>query len=148
MGAEINLSEIKELFEEAKNIGELALEYLALDYWTESVEEAPIKRGTLRGSIQAEQVSIHNWIIGTNLEYALYVHEGTRSYPITAQSAEALGPLDIAFSYLGVSHSGYGFFKSVQHPGIEGNPFFDRTTETVEGRIEEFIGMAVAEVGG
>lgn len=142
MPVDFDPREVELLFEGLQGVGPQALEYLGFDFLAEATMEAPVRRGTLRGSIQATEQADYQWIIGSDLEYALYVHEGTRPHLIEANHAQALGPLEISASYLGVTRSGFGFFKSVMHPGTAPDPFFDRAIETVESRVDEYITMA------
>jgi hypothetical protein len=58
MGAELDRSDVDLLFEDIKTVGSKVIEYLAIDFWSISVEEAPIAKGTLRGSIHAESMMI------------------------------------------------------------------------------------------
>jgi hypothetical protein len=129
MTAEINHEEVYRLLYALKEVGSKVVEYMAMDFWAESVEEAPIKKGTLRGSIQAQQQDDLTWIIGTNLEYAVPVHEGYESFPLNS-------PVNIDGNWVYIK----------EHPGYSGNPFFDRTTEIIESRIDTYLDLAMADI--
>lgn len=146
MGAEVDSKEVLDLFDDMLNVGTNALEFMTMDFWEISTERANIEKGTLRGSIQADKQSDHQWIVGTNLEYAPYVHDGTPPHEIKAKSGKALGPITITGSYLGVSKSGKAFFKVVHHPGYKGNPFFDDSLEIIERQLDEYVGMAMKAI--
>lgn len=50
----------------------------ALDVQTNAIELAPVKTGTLRRSIRVQHISgLEAWI-GSKLDYARFVHDGTR----------------------------------------------------------------------
>jgi len=135
MSMELDRSEIDLFFEGAREIGAKALEYMAMDFWGVSVEKANIRRGTLRDSIQAEQQSDDVWTVGTNLEYASYVHEGTDPHEIFPLGKQAL-------YWEGASHP----VKSVYHPGYEGNPWFDTAADIIEERMDEYLEMAIGDL--
>jgi hypothetical protein len=129
LGVELNHEELDRLLDNLKEVSSKVLEYMAMDFWSVSVEEAPIKKGTLRASIQSEQQDDLTWIVGTNLEYAVPVHEGYDSFPLDS-------PVNIDGQWV--------YIKT--HPGYSGNPFFDRTTEIIEGRIETYLDLAMADI--
>ena len=133
MGMEINNGEVQLMFEGAKGVPEKALEYLAMDYWAVSVENANIKTGNLRSSIQAEGGG-NEWIVGTDLEYAPFVHEGTAPHVIEGNPY---------LYWEGAEHP----VRRVQHPGYEGNPWFDTALEIIEGRLDEYLEMAIGDIG-
>jgi hypothetical protein len=134
MGAEINDADIQLVFEGMKEIGLRAMVLMGSDFEAEAVQEAPIKTGNLRSSIQATTKDDYMWIVGTNLEYAPYVHEGTEPHVIEGNPW---------LYWPGAEHP----VRKVNHPGTEANPFFDRATDTVEGRLDEYIQMAMEDVG-
>jgi hypothetical protein len=129
MGVEIDRSEVDGLFEELEYVGSRSIEYLALDFWSISVEEAPIAKGTLRGSIQADQKDDLSWIVGTNLEYAVPVHEGYPPFWLDS-------PVNIDGNWVYIK----------EHPGYSGNPFFDRTIDSLEGKIDTYLDLAIADL--
>lgn len=50
----------------------------ALDIEAGAKKRAPVDTGTLRGSIQARQVSATHWIVTVGADYGLYLEYGTR----------------------------------------------------------------------
>lgn len=136
MGGELDRSELNIMFEGAKQIGILALEYLAMDFWAVSVEHANIKWGTLRDSIQPDQQNDNVWTVGTNLEYAPFVHEGTEPHLITSQYWDGY------LYWPGAKHP----VRYVEHPGYEGNPWFDTALDIIEGRSDEYLQRAMDDL--
>lgn len=94
--------------------------------------ETPVKRGTLRRSITSRVDSPTRGVVGTNLRYAVYVHEGTRPHVITPVTKRAL-------FWTGAAHP----VKRVQHPGTRANPFLVRGVERARHDIER----ALADLG-
>lgn len=95
--------------------------------------EAPVKTGHLRRSITSDvQEGRSRVIVGTNLDYAIFVHEGTAAHTIVAKRMKAL-------SWPGARHP----IKSVRHPGTKPNPFMERGLDRSRGEIE-----ALAEEAG
>lgn len=135
MTIEIDTSDFLDLLNELSNVGSTVMQLMGADFWAESVLEAPVREGTLRGSIQATVQDNYQWIVGTDLEYALFVHDGTRAHDIGSPVYIGGGE----WRYIGRSPTG----KGKPHPGTEANPFFDRATDTIEGRLEEYLTMAV-----
>jgi hypothetical protein len=133
----VDTSEVELLFEGMKQIGETALEILKDDFLSVSADEVPRLTNTLANSIQATGGG-NNWIIGTDIEYAGYVHEGTGPHDIGS-------PVLIGGSwvYIGLSPGG----KGKPHPGYKGDPFFDRAIDTVEGRTDDYISQAITVLG-
>ena len=142
MPAEFDKSDWDLLYEGSKEIGSKALEYLALDFLTESKEEAPVKEGGLVSSIEPNFQSDYQWIIGANIEYAADVHEGH----------VVAGPLNSDrqrkwwFATLKDEYGGEYTPKVGTGNKSDGNPFFDRALDTVEGNLEEYIKMATEDL--
>ena len=76
-----------------------------------------IDTGRLRNFIQIVEIPRGGVIvqrIGTDVEYAIFVHEGTRPHIIRPRNASVLawrGPTGMVFA------------RSVNHPGMAANPF-------------------------
>lgn len=130
MSAEMDPTEVYLLFEGAKELAPKVMELWGADFWSESVQEANIRKGTLRGSIQATLESDYMWIVGTNLEYAPYVHDGTQPHMIMGNPW---------LSWPGADHP----VRKVMHPGYGGNPWFNTAGETTTGRLEEYLNIAM-----
>ena len=131
----VDTSEVYLVFDGLKEIGDIALEAMAMDLWAEATELANVKTGDLRSSIQAQGEG-SQWVVGTDLEYALYVHEGTPEHDIGS-------PINIDGHWVYIGRSPKG--KGKPHPGYKGNPFFDDATNIVEGRTDEYIQQAIGE---
>jgi hypothetical protein len=134
MGMEVNTSELELLLEGLNNLSSKVLEDLAWDFESQSTDLANIQKGTLKASIQAQQTSDLSWIVGTNIEYAPYVHEGFPAHEIKATNAKAL------------SFPDGNFYKRVWHPGYVGNPFFDDTTDIIEAQLEKYLELAMGDI--
>ena len=81
------------------------------------------------GSIQAEQSDDLNWIVGTNLEYAVPVHEGYDPFWLDS-------PVNIDGNWVYIK----------EHPGYSGDLFFDRTIDTIEARIDTYLDLAITDL--
>lgn len=119
-------SEYDDTVSKFEELGPAIISNMAADFDAEATEEAPIRHGGLRGSIQAgiRQLDDFNWMVGSNLEYAPPVHDGHLTRPAIKHPERSKG----------------------QH-WVEGNPFFDRAGETVSGRLDEYEEMAKEDVG-
>lgn len=95
--------------------------------------ETPVKRGTLRRSITHRIESETQSRIGTNLDYAKPVHEGSKPHVIRPRTKQAL-------FWKGANHP----VKKVNHPGTKGNPFFTRGLD----RARPAIDVELGEIGG
>lgn len=136
MGMEFDPTEVQFMFEGAKGVPEKAMEYLALDYWAVSVEKANHDEGDLQSSIQMEGGG-NEYTIGTDLYYAPFVHEGTAPHMITSQYWDGY------LYWPGADHP----VRYVMHPGYEGNPWFDIALDIIEGRLDEYLEMAIGDIG-
>lgn len=87
---------------------------------------APVDTGRLRASIQGELT--RSWTlrprftVGSNVEYAAYVNDGTRPHIIRPRNARAL-----RFMVGGQ----VVYARVVHHPGTRANPFLDRALREV-----------------
>lgn len=93
----------------------------------ESVREAPVITGRLRGSA----VNTFSTLKGTlefKAKYAIWVHDGTSPYTILPSSKKAL-------YWKGASHP----VKRVNHPGIRANPFLKRAVENNQETIDKYF---------
>lgn len=86
----------------------------------------PVDTGRLRASLRLERRSLFGlrmrWTVGSDVEYAAAVNDGTRPHKITAKNAKAL-----KFKVGGQTV----IVKSVQHPGTRARPFLDRALTEV-----------------
>ncbi|MFJ8301600.1 HK97 gp10 family phage protein [Streptomyces sp. NPDC094447] len=87
---------------------------------------APVDTGRLRASIRVERRSIlglrQRWTVGSDVEYAPMVNDGTRPHIIRPKRAKAL-----KFTVGGKTV----YAKVVRHPGTRGNPFLDKALADV-----------------
>ena len=134
MGMDVNTSELELLFEDLKELSSKVLEFLAWDFESESTKLANVQTGKLMASIQARPQSDLSWVVGTDIEYAPYVHEGFPAHEIKATNAKALSLPD------------GNFYSHVWHPGYVGNPFFDDTTDIIESQLEKYLELAMGDI--
>lgn len=87
---------------------------------------APVRTGRLRSSIRAEPPRIFSLRgsvkVGSDLEYAAFVNDGTRPHTIRPRTKQVL-----RFQVGGR----VVFAKVVNHPGARANPFLDRALREV-----------------
>lgn len=87
---------------------------------------APVRTGRLRSSIRAEPprfFSLRGSVtVGSDLEYAAFVNDGTRPHVIRPRRAQVL-----RFQIGGRTV----FAKVVNHPGTKARPFLDRALREV-----------------
>ncbi|MER5705988.1 HK97 gp10 family phage protein [Streptomyces sp. NPDC002122] len=87
---------------------------------------APVDTGRLRASIRVERRSTfglrQRWTVGSDVEYAPMVNDGTRPHVIRPRTKKAL-----KFKMGGKTV----YAKVVHHPGTRANPFLDRALADV-----------------
>jgi len=91
------------------------LEESAKFVFAEARERAPVRTGRLRESISLIKVNDLHYVVGSPLEYAVYVERGTRPHIIRPKRARAL-----RFVVGGETV----FARLVRHPGTKPHPFF------------------------
>lgn len=139
---EFNDEEVRQLAILARGAIRRAQELVAQEVWGNISREAPTDHGKLAGEWTIEAVGEMDWRIYTNTEYAAWVHDGTgihgpRGTPIVPRTAPFL-----VFEFKGrIWH-----LRSVK--GQKPNPYADRAMAKAEGRVNEFIERAMAEMGG
>lgn len=139
---------------EVSYIGLAALTALAMDAVEEAVTQsaedlvgaqmgaAPVKTGTLRGSIHIESIERGGDSVtamtstgGEADAYAIFVHEGTGPHVIEPKVASAL-------SWPGAAHP----VKVVHHPGTRADPFMSNPLIANIGVYERAMAAAAASV--
>lgn len=89
----------------------------------------PVRRGRLRASLRVQRRGFLGlrlrWTIGSDVEYADMVHDGTRPHIIRPRTKQAL-----RFKVGGRTV----FATVVHHPGTRARPFLDRALATVARR--------------
>ena len=138
---EFNDEEVRQLAALTKGAIRRAQELTAQEVWGQIGREAPTDHGKLAGDWTIEAVGETDWRIYTDTEYALWVHDGTGVYgprgtPIVPRTATHL-----VFEWQGREWR----LRSVK--GQQPNPYADRAMILAESRTEEFINMAIAEMG-
>ncbi|MFC8583455.1 HK97 gp10 family phage protein [Streptomyces sp. NPDC057217] len=87
---------------------------------------APVDTGRLRASIRLERRSVfglrQRWTVGSDVEYAPMVNDGTRPHKIRPRTKKAL-----RFKVGGK----VVFARVVSHPGTRARPFLDRALRDV-----------------
>jgi hypothetical protein len=87
---------------------------------------APVDTGRLRASIRVERRSTfglrQRWTVGSDVDYATMVNDGTRPHIIRPKQAKAL-----RFKAGGKTV----FARIVHHPGTRARPFLDRALADV-----------------
>lgn len=89
----------------------------------------PVDTGNLRGSLQMRITKTANVVSGevfTNVNYAQYVHEGTRPHKITPRAPGGV----LRFPVPPRSRN-FVFARSVNHPGTRPRPFLRLAIEQV-----------------
>lgn len=80
----------------------------------------PVDQGRLRSSIRwvlrSDSRGLHA-VVGTDVEYALFVHEGTRDHDIRPRRARVLRFPSTR------GRGGFAYARIVHHPGTTGVPF-------------------------
>lgn len=93
---------------------------------------APVKRGTLRRNITGRVESGGNLgLVGTNLHYAPYVHEGTRAHTIKPRNARLLS--------FKTSGGAQVYARMVRHPGTKPQPFLKEALRDGRGDVNQLM---------
>ena len=99
-------------------------------------DEAPVITGNLQSSIRRENMGAFRVFPDEGIApYAYYVLKGIPPHEIWAKPGSAL-------------NTPYGLFAKVNHPGTEGNPFFDRGIENAQGDIDAEVELFTAWLTG
>ena len=99
----------------------------------EAKERCPVQTGELRRSIMTEIKADTDQIegkVGTTLDYAPYIHEGTGIY-----SRTGAGRKDVPWVYYSPKD---GKFHSTS--GVKSRPFLEEAANAIAPRITEFFG--------
>ncbi len=147
MGMEFPGDQLLQILEDLRNVVSHVLDLTAMELWGNISREAPYDHGRLSGSFEIEQIDDLSYRIFTNVEYALFVHDGTRPHWIEASHDSYLG-VTIRQGFLwweGASHP----VRRVYHPGYAGNPWIDeKAIPMTEDRVDEFIQTALTSTAG
>ena len=96
------------------------LEESAKFVFAEARERAPVRTGKLRESISLVKVNDLHYVVGSPLDYAVFVERGTRPHIIKPKRARALR-FEVGGEVV--------FARLVRHPGTKPNPFFARALQ-------------------
>lgn len=122
---------VDELFTQLGEVGPKIMELWGVDFLVVVDDEVPVDTHNLQWSIPANtEKGDWSWTIGTNVEYAPFVHEGHMTRPRTVHTK----------NYGSLKYGGSQRF-------IPGNPFFDRTLDTTESRLEDYRDQALEMIG-
>lgn len=100
--------------------------------------EAPVKRGALRRSITSRvERGGDRGVIGTNINYARAVNDGSRPHIIKPKRAKAL-------FWRGALHP----VRVVHHPGSKGVQFVERTRDRLRPVAERELGAEYGKALG
>ena len=138
---EFNDEDIRRFAELATQVFSRATELLAQEVWGNIMRESPTDHGRLAGSFAIEQINDYDWRIYTNVEYALWVDEGTGIHGPTGQRIVPVQANVLVFDWLGKTW----FLRSVE--GQKPNPYADRAIDQADSRVEEFVARAMRETG-
>lgn len=130
-----------EIERKVKRAEEDAVEMLAFDVWGNIGEGAPKDHGRLAGGFDIDRFGPLAWKIGTAVEYAEWVHEGTGLFgpgkkPIRPKNAKVL-----RFEIDGKTI----FARSVR--GQKPNRYVDRAIDKSENRTNEFVRTSLQRAG-
>lgn len=139
-----NFDEIRKVWNEApeKLTTEVhrAISRTILVVQANAMREAPVNKqsagGNLRQSIRSQMIGTASGMVEVGVNYAGYVHEGTRPHQIRVKNKRSLAN----------RRSGQFFGRVVNHPGTAPNPFLQRAVENSEGDIDNFFIEAVNNV--
>lgn len=133
-GAEMDPDDVLAMLSDLSTVGPKMMDLWGIDFLLIVDEEVPVDTHNLQWSIPANtQRSEWEWIVGTNVEYAPYVSEGTPAHEIEGNPY---------LFWSGADHP----VRRVQHPGTSANPFFDRTLDQTESKLEEYLTEAMEGV--
>ena len=138
LSVEFNTEELEKAISKYPGFLDRMLELTSFALLGEIQKEAPTKSGLLAGSYQQAKLGALSYVVGSNVLYRWFVEGGTRPHEIEARTAKALY---FYFAKMG----GWVFFKRVQHPGTEANPFITRALDTTAGLLEGLAEKAIEE---
>jgi hypothetical protein len=109
---------------------------LVLTVEAEAKRQVPVRTGTLRRSITSVVESAgERGRVGSNLRYALWVHEGTGLYGPKHHVIVIVPRAKKALFWKGARHP----VRRVNHPGIKGQPFLRNALATSRDSLQRII---------
>lgn len=117
-----------------------AMNLIGQDLWGQVREEAPVDHGRLAGSFTLAARSPLEYVVATNVEYALDVHEGR-------------GPTDVPFEDIAEWAGRKGLpagpiWYTITNEGTQENRYGDRAIEETESRVDMLVEKAANDVLG
>lgn len=107
---------------------------------SKAMREAPVNKqsggGNLRQSIRASMTGALSGVVEVGVQYATYVHDGTRPHIIEVRNKKVLAN----------SRTGQVFGRKVNHPGTRANPFLQRAVDQAKPDIDRYFIQAVQKV--
>ena len=135
------LNELKDAFKRHPQIANQELQKATKEAGKQvlrtEVKEAPHKTGHLQQSIKMDYIPIKTEIYPT-VNYAYWVHKGTRPHIIRPSRARALR--------FKTKTGKIVYTKLVQHPGTKANKFVERTAIKVSGSINRLFDTALNNI--
>ena len=117
---------------------EKALTKSAILIQRNAIKESPIDTGRLRSNI-IYRVFFGTAVISPNVDYAVYVHEGTRPHSMPFNAVEPWARRK------GIPAG--AVWQSIRHKGTKGNPFMRRAAEQSGDGVRKFFKDAADNVG-
>lgn len=111
-----------------------AIKKAVIELQGETIRITPVKTGRLRSGFQTEIKPLQGTLYNP-LEYAEYVHEGTRPHLLRPVTKKAL-------YWKGALHP----VKSVMHPGSRPNRFMAMGLQNAQSKIIDIFGKALEEI--
>ncbi len=96
----------------------------------EMKQEAPVHEGRLRQSIQILGQEDGKYFVGTNVDYAVPLHEGTDPFYPPIEPLKNWARLK-----LGAENLAYAVQEKIAEEGVEPNPFVDRAIKNLNQRF-------------
>lgn len=138
MNLEITRNDLKHMLPQLRRAFHKSHDLTALDLWGNLKENSPQDHGRLAGSWILRKVSLMHSVVGTNVKYALAQNYGLDPFVIYPRRRKAL-----RFVISGKVI----FAKRVNHPGIKGKKYIEKSIDQTESRIPEFVNRALMEEG-
>lgn len=136
--------EITEKFDEIGEAGvdilERTLDLIGHELWGQTRREAPVDHGRLAGSFLEDSPGPLTRRTYTDVEYAMFVHEGTDPHTAPWDAIEAWA------SRHGIPT--FPIWYTIKEYGTQENRYGDRAIENTEGRVGDFAQIAADEVLG
>lgn len=140
MGLDIDITGdgYKDLMPKFKRALDRTSQLTALEIKGNIAEFAPVKHGNLARRWDIKKVGDYQYTVATNVVYAAVQNWGRDPFTIYPRRKKAL------HFFIGGNEI---FCKRVNHPGIKGKFFVEKSIDEAEKRIDDFIYYALGEEG-